>query len=142
MDMRKWTEKSAQAIGKAQSLATEYGNQEVTGLHLLCALVEKDDGLIVQLLQKMQKDVKGIRVASVNGIEKLPKVRGGERYASQTLATALTVAEKKAEEMGDSYVSVEHLFIGLLQSADKSVKEIFAKFSVEENAFMQPPSGQ
>ena len=137
MDMRKLTEKSAQAIGKAQAIAKEYGNQEINGLHLFYALIESDDGLISQLFAKMGKDVNALRGACEKEIQRLPKVRGGETYASQTLAAALTVAEQKAAEMGDSFISVEHLCMGLLQNAEKPLRELLKQFAIEENAFMQ-----
>ena len=139
--MRNVTEKSALAISKAQALAKEYGNQEITQAHLLHALLSEDEGLIVQLLQNMGKDVKAILQRALAIIEKLPKVRGGEQYASRALSEALSASEKKAEEMGDSYVSVEHLFYGLLTCPDKEVKGIFTQFAIEENTFMQALAG-
>ncbi len=135
--MKNVTEKTALALTKAQTLAKEYGNQEVGQIHLLHALVHEEDGLIGSLLQKMGKDVRGIQNAVQKAVEKLPKVSGGEQYASRALSEALQVAEKKAQELGDSYVSVEHLFMAMLNGAEKPVKEILTAFSIDENAFMQ-----
>ncbi len=135
--MKNVTEKTAIAIGKAQSLAKEYGNQEVGQIHLLHALVSEDDGLIPQLLVKMGKDVKSLQNLCLQTIEKLPKVSGGEQYASRALNDSLQTAQSKAEEMGDGYLSVEHLFYALIVKADKTVQSVFSGFAIEENAFMQ-----
>jgi ATP-dependent Clp protease ATP-binding subunit ClpB len=137
MDMRKFTEKSAAAIGGAQAIAREYGNQEVGQIHLLYALVSQKDGLIAQLLQKMGKDVVAFERACLAEIEKLPKVQGGEQYASASLARVLENAEKQMTKMGDSFLSVEHLFIALTEVADEKVKSLFKAFAIEQNAFMQ-----
>ncbi len=137
MDMEKFTEKSMQALAKAQSVAKEYGNQEIGQLHLLYALTTADDGLIPQLLIKMGKDAAQIADAAKTRIEKLPKVRGGNEYVGQSLALAIETGEKQAKKMGDSYLSVEHLFYGLTEKPSSEVKEIFQAFGIEQNAFMQ-----
>lgn len=137
MDMRKFTEKSVAALQGAQSLAREYGNQEIGQTHLLYALTTAQDGLIVQLLQKMNKDANAVSAAALQEIKRLPKVSGGEQYISRALAEAIENAETQAEQMGDSYLSVEHLFYGLTEKADGAVKEIFKTFGIEQNAFMQ-----
>ena len=137
MDMRKFTEKSVAALQGAQSLAREYGNQEIGQTHLLYALTTAQDGLIVQLLQKMNKDANAVSAAALQEIKRLPKVSGGEQYISRALAEAIENAETQAEQMGDSYLSVEHLFYGLTEKADGTVKEIFKTFGIEQNAFMQ-----
>ena len=128
MDMRKFTEKSVAAIGKAQSLAKEYGNQEIKQEHLFYALVTAEEGLIGQLLKKMNKDGEGIAKATLSEIEKFPKVSGGELYASRALGDALEEAEKQSKNMGDSFLSVEHLFYGLLDKAEGKLKEIVKNF--------------
>ena len=113
MDARKFTEKSIAAIGDAQALAGEYGNQEVGQAHLLYALVSQKEGLIPSLLSKMKVDVQGMQKGVLSTLEKLPKVQGGDRYVGQNLSKALEEAAKQAEQMGDSFVSVEHLFLRL-----------------------------
>ena len=137
MDMRKFTEKSLQAIGGAQSVAREYGNKELKQLHLLYALVTADDGLIPQILTKMGIDGERVAQSVLKEIEKLPKVSGGEEFASSTLAAALETAEKQAKQMGDSYLSVEHLFYGIMSEADGAVKGIFKAFGITMDGFMQ-----
>ena len=137
MDARKLTEKSVLALRSAQNTAQEYGNQEVGQLHLLYALLALKDGLIVSLLQKMGKDDAAMERSVLSEIEKLPKIRGGEAYVGPTLAKALEAGEKQAEQMGDAFLSVEHLFYGLLQTADEKVKGILKKFGVGMDEFMR-----
>ncbi len=137
MDMRKFTEKSIAALGKAQKIAREYGNQEIGQLHLAYALATEEDGLIPALLKKMNKDEKAFASALEREIAKLPKVSGGEEYTSRALADALEEGESQMNKMGDSYLSVEHLFYGLLEKADGTLKRIFKEFNIETNAFMQ-----
>ena len=137
MDMRKFTEKSIAALGKAQKIAREYGNQEIGQLHLAYALATEEDGLIPALLKKMNKDEKAFASALEREIAKLPKVSGGEEYTSRALADALEEGESQMNKMGDSYLSVEHLFYGLLEKADGTLKKIFKEFNIETNAFMQ-----
>ncbi len=137
MDMRKFTTNATTAVQKAQSVAREYGNQEIGQLHLLYALISADEGLIGQLLEKMQKDVKKIQEETIDEIARLHKVSGGEQYISRALAQALEVAEKQAEKMGDSYLSVEHLFYALTETPDEKIKKILRQNGVEQNEFMQ-----
>ena len=141
MDMRKFTERSAAALQAAQSTAQEYGNQEIGQVHLLYALVTANEGLIPRLLEKMNKNAQGIAQAALNEIERLPKVSGGERYISAALAGAIEAGEKQAGKMGDSYLSVEHLFYGLTEKPDTLLKKIFKDYGVEQNAFMQALAG-
>ncbi len=129
------------AIGKTQSLAKEYGNQELKQAHLLYALVTADEGLIPQLLQKMGKDVQGIAKAALARIEKFPKVSGGELYVSSALNDALESGGAQAQRMGDGFLSVEHLFYGLLEKADNDVATIVKTFAVTKEEFMQALAG-
>ena len=137
MDMRKFTEKSLTAVQTAQSVAREHGNQEIGQVHLLYALIKDSDGLIPKLLEKMGKDTKSVLRSAQEEIEKLPKVRGGNEYLSSALARAIEKGEEQAQKMGDSYLSVEHLFFALTETPDESVKKIFKTFGIEQNAFMQ-----
>ena len=137
MDMRKYTEKSVAALGKAQSVAREYGNKEIGQIHLLYALVTAEEGLIPQLLTKMGKDTAALAEQALGEIKKLPKVNGGEEYLSRDLAAAIEESETQSKKMGDSFVSVEHLFYGLCEKAVGKVKEFFRAFGIETNAFMQ-----
>ena len=137
MDARKFTEKSMAAITAAQSLAGEYGNQEVAQAHLLYALVAQKEGLIPSLLSRMGVDVQGLEKAVKEQIEKLPKVQGGERFIGQNLSKAVEEAGKQAEQMGDAFLSVEHLFYGLLSYPDNQIKSIFKRFGVGRDEFMR-----
>ena len=92
MDMRKFTEKSANALQDAQRIAKEYGNQEIGQTHLLYALITADEGLIPQLLTKTGTDLKGLQEAVQAEIARAPKVSGGEQYIAAALADALDVA--------------------------------------------------
>ena len=137
MDMRKFTEKSVTALQEAQSVAKEYGNQEIGQVHLFYALITADEGLIPQLLKKMEIELEGLRSAAQGEIARCVKVSGAEQYLSSALAEALDAAEKQAAKMGDSYVSVEHLFFGLTEKPDAAIKRLLKQFSIEQNAFMQ-----
>ena len=137
MDMRKFTTKTTAALQKAQATAREYGNQEIGQLHLLHALLTAEEGLIGQLMQKMQKDGGKMSAEALRLIEKLPKVSGGEQYISPALAQAVEAGEAQAAKMGDGYLSVEHLFFGLTEKPDVQVKKLLASYGIEQNAFMQ-----
>ena len=137
MEMRNFTEKSAAALQATQSLAREYGNQSIEQVHLLHALITAENGLISQLLEKMGKDVAALAQATQKAIEKLPKVSGGQQYLSAKLSDAIECAQKQAEKMGDSYLSVEHLFFGLTEKPDDTLRTLFQAFAIEQNAFMQ-----
>lgn len=137
MDMRKFTTNTTAALQKAQATAREYGNQEIGQLHLLHALLTAEEGLIGQLMQKMQKDGGKMSAEALRLIEKLPKVSGGEQYISPALAQAVEAGETQATKMGDGYLSVEHLFFGLTEKPDVQVKKLFASYGIEQNAFMQ-----
>ena len=137
MEIRNFTEKSTLALQNAQKTAQEYGNQEVGQLHVLYALLNDENGLIKQLLEKMGKDTGELKKAVLLKIERLPKVQGGEQYLSRALATALEKAQSQAKSMGDQFVSVEHLFFGLTESPDGAVKELLKNFSIQQDAFMQ-----
>ena len=122
MDMKKFTEKSALALQTAQSVAREYGNQEIAQIHLFYALITAEEGLIPQLLQKMEKDVAHIAVMTEKELANLPKVSGGEQYLASALALAIEEGERQSKKMGDSFLSVEHLFYGVLEKADGVLK--------------------
>ena len=141
MDMRKFTEKSVTALQDAQSVAKEYGNQEIGQVHLFYALITADEGLIPQLLKKMELDLDALSSAVQSEIARCVIVSGGEQYISSALAEALDAAEKQATKMGDSYVSVEHLFFGLTEKPDAAVKKLLKQFSIDQNAFMQAVAG-
>ena len=115
MDMQKCTQKSLEAIKAAQNLAIEYSNLQIETPHLACVLIAQPEGLIPQLLSKMNIDADALLQSLKTVVEKLPKVTGPGRepdkvYVSQEVDKILTASEKLAEQMQDEYVSVEHIF--------------------------------
>jgi len=137
MDMQKFTQKSTEALQGAQSLATEYGNQAIKQAHLLYALVNAEDGLIPQLLSKMGKNAAEISSAAINAVARYPKVSGGQMYADQALSLALEEAERQAQAMKDSFISVEHLFMGLMEKADFDLAKIFKEQKIDRGEFLK-----
>ncbi|MHC1785694.1 MAG: ATP-dependent chaperone ClpB [Christensenellales bacterium] len=142
MNQNQYTQKSMEVIQRAQALAQEYSHQTLEQAHLLCALTEQPDGLIPQLLTKM--GVRGAEVAdaALAEVQRLPAVRGsvreqGKTYVSQDMDKALLAAQQAAQRMKDEYISVEHLFLGLLGAPDRSMKGLFNRFQIGENAFLQ-----
>ena len=137
MNIQKFTQNSLQAVKSCEKIAYEYGNQEMEQEHLLYGLLTQDDSLILKLLEKMNlsKEVLINRVEEV--LQRRPKVQGGQVYVGQDLNKALIHAEDEAKQMGDEYVSVEHLFLSLLKYANRELKGIFKEFSINREAFLQ-----
>ncbi len=138
MNIQKLTQKSLEAVQSAQSLASEYKNQQITQQHLLYALLTQEGGLIPQLLIKMNIDENTFTAQVQNSLKNLPKLSGSfEVYLSQETDKALNDAEKSALEMKDEYVSVEHLFLGILNNANPELKKIFKAFSINKQEFLK-----
>ncbi len=137
MNINKFTQNSLQAVQDCEKIAYEYGNQEITQEHLLYALVTQEDSLILKLLEKMniQKEVFINRVEE--SLAKRPKVQGGQVFIGQDLNKVLIHAEDEAKQMGDEYVSVEHLFLVLIKYADKELKALFKEMGISREAFLQ-----
>ena len=137
MDMDKYTRKSLEVIEKAKDKALEYDNQELAQIHLLAGLLEIDESLISKIFEKLDIDV----TAAVNRVEdklaSLPKVSGGNLYAGNNFSKTLIQAEKEAKQMGDSFVSVEHLFLGLIEKADSDVKPLLKTWAIDRNTFLK-----
>ena len=130
MNMNQLTQRSLAALQGAQDIAREYGNQQIEQPHLLLALVGDREGFIPQLLTAMGMTVPSFEAAVKAEVEKLPKVSGGGReadkiYVSQDVDRALKAAEQEAQAMKDEYISVEHLFLGLLAHPNSALKELF-----------------
>ena len=141
MNMNKMTQKSLEAIQLAQTLTVENSNQQIEQSHLLYALISQDGGVCAQLLIKMGIDIGSFGLAVKKSIDSFPKVGGSSReqgkvYVSSDFDKAIADAEKTATKMGDDYVSVEHLMLGLIQNPDSKVKEIFKTFSVTKDRFL------
>ena len=137
MNLQKFTQKSLEAIQNAQSNAVEYGNPQLDQQHLLLALLQQEDGLIPGLLQKMNINVNGLTQAVENEVIRLPRVSGGETRVAVDLEKALTAAEKLAENMTDEYVSVEHIFMAMVNAPNAALKELFRQYNVDRDGFMK-----
>lgn len=137
MNLQKFTQKSLEAIQNAQSNAVEYGNPQLDQQHLLLALLQQEDGLIPGLLQKMNINVNGLTQAVENEVKRLPRVSGGETRVAVDLEKALTAAEKLAENMTDEYVSVEHIFMAMVNAPNTALKELFRQYNVGRDGFMK-----
>ena len=141
MDMQKLTQKSQEAVQAAQQKAIEYGHQQVEPRHLLLGLVTPADSLVRSLLQRMNVPLDALSGAVTADLRKLPKMSGpgyspDKIFLTHELAEVLAVAEKKAGQMRDEYVSVEHLFLALLQTPKGDLNELFRTFAIEEHGFL------
>ena len=137
MNINKFTQNSLQAVQTCEKVAYEYGNQQIEQEHLLYALITQDDSLILKLLEKMniQKEMFINRVEEA--LQRRPKVQGGQVYVGQDLNKVLIHAEDEAKQMGDEYVSVEHLFLALMKYASKELKSLFKEMGITREAFLQ-----
>ena len=136
MNAQNFTQKSLEAIQTAQSMAEENRNNYIMPEHLLYALVDQDGGLIPSLFGKMGVDCNAVLSELDTAISALPKVGGGAQvYLSQETDRVLKAAEKAAKSMGDEYLSVEHLMIGIFAAATPSIKRIFADHGITKSAF-------
>ena len=142
MNMNQFTQKTLEALQSAQRLAVEYSNNAVEQEHLLAALAQQQDGLIPQLLTKLSTDPNAFAQAALQKVEALPRVTGSGRdpdkvYISGDLDRALNAAEQQAKQMQDEYISVEHVFLGILQRPGKAAAELFKAFGITTERFMQ-----
>lgn len=142
MNEQKFTQKSIEAIQAAQKLSLEYQNLQINEEHLLYALLTQEQGLIPQLLLKLNIDTEGLKVRVLNLAQNLPRVTGpgreaGKVYVSGTVDAVLIEAEKTAERMKDEYVSVEHIFIALLDNPQNSLKELYKSFGITKDAVLK-----
>ena len=138
MNVQKLTQKSIEAVQTAQQTAAEHHNAQVQQIHLLYALLSQNDGLIPSMLNGMGADTKQMAKETESLIRNLPSVQGDrvDVYLSRDLDNAFNEADKTAQSMGDAYISVEHLFIGLIKKADRDVKSLLGKYSVTLESFM------
>ena len=141
MDIQKFTQKSIEAIQKAQSLAIEHENGQIDQEHLLYALLIGDNSLIKELLKKMNVSDE-FEKAIKREIDNKPSMHSSARqmdqvYISRDTDEALTDAQNTAEKMQDEYVSVEHIMIGLIDKANSKLKELFRTFNINKNSFLK-----
>ena len=142
MNPNDFTQRTTQAIQAAQQLAAAHQNQQIEQAHLLLALLEQDNGLIPQLLKKMDISVESLTAAARAAVEKLPAVTGSGRdadqfYISRGMDQLLAKAQETAKSMRDDYVSVEHLFLAMLDTADATVKPLLDDYRITKEAALQ-----
>ncbi|HKM00239.1 MAG TPA: ATP-dependent chaperone ClpB [Mobilitalea sp.] len=137
MNINKFTQNSLRAVEDCEKLAYEFGHQEIDVEHLLYCLLNLEDSLIKKLYEKMEINT-DVFLAQVKGLlNKRPKVSGGQVHISNDLNKILISAEDEAKQMGDSYVSVEHLFLSMLKQPGKTVKVLLSDFGITRDKFLQ-----
>lgn len=137
MNINKFTQKSLQAVNDCEKIAFEYGNQEIEQEHLLYSLLIQEDSLILKLIEKMEINKEHFVNKVEQFLEKRVKVSGGKLYIGQKLNQALISAEDEAKQMGDEYVSVEHLFLSILKNPNDAVKAIMKEYGITRERFLQ-----
>ena len=139
MNIEKYTQKMQGAILDAQSIANSYGHQQLEIAHVHYAIISDSDGLIPKLLEAMNVDVNSLKADLKSDLEKLPKVSGSsaQLYMSSELNNVLTKAEKIASDFKDEYVSVEHLYLAILDSNNQEVGTLMTKYGINKDEFMK-----
>ena len=139
MDTNRFTQKSLEALQGAQQLAQSYGNAQVEQVHLLDSLLSQENGLIGQLMGKLGLNLQQVQTACEGAVNRLPKISGSNQqpYVTASLSAALTEAESQMKQMRDEYISVEHLFLGLLEKADTTVRPLFASLNITKPKFLE-----
>ena len=142
MNANQYTQKTLEAVRAAQQLAAEHQNQQIEQVHLLLALLQQENGLIPQLLKKMDVSVESLEAAAAAGVDRLPAVSGSGRaadqfYVSRGVDSLIAAAERCAQSMRDEYVSVEHLFLAMLDTADETVAQIFKDYRIDREICLQ-----
>lgn len=139
MNIEKYTQKMQGAILDSQSIANSYGHQQLEIAHVHYAIISDSDGLIPKLLEAMNVDVKSLKDDLKSDLEKLPKVSGSsaQLYMSSELNNVLTKAEKIASDFKDEYVSVEHLYLAILDSNNQEVCRLMTKYGINKDEFMK-----
>lgn len=137
MNMQKFTQKSIEALQAAQNEALSNANQNLTEEHLLYALVSQKEGVVPNLFAKCGADTSRMISETEKKIASMPKVTGGgdNLYMDSTLASALAEAEKEADAMNDSYVSVEHIILGMMDKPSEFIKKLFRDYGIEREKF-------
>ncbi len=136
MKIDRFTKKSIEAVQDMEKIAGEYGNQEIRQAHLLMGLIGQEGSLIASMLTRMEININQFENELRSVIEKYPKVQGGQPYISNDLNQVLIKAEDEAKQMGDEYISVEHLFLCMLNHPDSSMKELFRAYGITREKFL------
>ena len=141
MDFQNYTQKSLEAVQSAQKIAVNNGHQQLEQVHILLALLQQEGGLVPQLLRKMDVTVESLEAAANAELRKIPSVKTSREadrfYISADADAALNAAEARAKAMHDEYVSVEHLFLGLLETARDGVKNLFSTYNITSEAVLK-----
>ena len=137
MNIDKFTQKSIEAVNGCEKLAMEYGNQEIEQEHLLYSLLTLDDSLILKLVEKMEIQKDHFVNRAKQALEKRVKVQGGQPYVGQYLNKVLVSVSDEAKQMGDEYVSVEHLFLAMIKNPNKEIAEIWKEYGITRERFLQ-----
>ncbi len=137
MNIQKFTRKSMQAVEGCEKLAYEYGNQEIEQEHLLYSLLTLDDSLILKLIEKMEIQKEHFLNRAEQAVAKRTKVQGGKVYVGEHLNKALVGAEDEAKQLGDEYVSVEHLFLAMLKSPNREIAQILKEYGITRERFLK-----
>ena len=136
MNISKFTQKSMEAVNNCEKLAYEFGNQEIEQEHLLYSLLTLEDSLILKLVEKMEIDKQAFLKRVENAVAKRVKVQGGKLYVGENLNKALISSEDEAKQMGDEYVSVEHLFLAILKYPNSEIKNIIKEYGLTRDRFL------
>ena len=137
MNIQKFTQKSMEAVNQCEKLAYEYGNQEIEQEHLLYSLLTIEDSLILKLIERMEIQPEHFVNRVKKALESRVKVQGGQVYIGQYLNQALIGAEDEAKQLGDEYVSVEHLFLAMLKNPNKEIAAIWNEYGITRERFLQ-----
>lgn len=137
MNISKFTQKSVQSVERCEKLAYEYGNQEIEQEHLLYSLLTIEDSLILKLIEKMEINKEHFLNRAEEALKKRVKVQGGQVYVGKDLNKVLISAEDEAKQLGDEYVSVEHLFLAMIRNPNREIKELFREYGITRERFLQ-----
>ena len=137
MNIQKFTQKSMEAVDRCQKLAYEYGNQEIEQEHLLYSLLTLEDSLILKLIERMEIQKEHFLDRVEQALSKRTKVQGGQVFMGQDLNKALINAEDEAKQLGDEYVSVEHLFLAMLKNPNREIAQIWKEYGITRERFLK-----
>lgn len=137
MNINRFTQKSMQAVNECEKIAYDYGHQEIEQEHLLYSLLIIEDSLIKKLIEKMEIDGDAFVQEVQLLLQKRTKVSGGQLFIGKDLNKVLIYAEDEAKQMGDEYVSVEHIFLSMLKNPNEAIKELFRGFNITKERFLQ-----
>ncbi|MBD8972428.1 MAG: ATP-dependent chaperone ClpB [Clostridiales bacterium] len=137
MNAEKFTKKSLEVVENCEKLAYEYNNQEIDQEHILYSLLTVEESLIAKLIEKMDIDLEQFSKEAEKLVAYRPKVSGGNLFTSSDFQKTFVNAEKEAKQMGDEYISVEHIFLALLKHPNKALKGLFGEYGITEERFLK-----